>query len=194
MSKVVIIGGGAAGMAAAIGAAECGHDVSVYEKNEKLGGMVVYGIPSFVLEKDIVAADRHETVGELHDKSGCTEAEDVFRVSGTFRDLILMKEPQLQLGFFHEEKQDEGGGQALGDHGGQCHTGHVHAEQDYEDQIQDDIQYTCSRQKVKRPFGITHGTQNGTSEVISHIGWHTDENNGQIKGCFFDHIIRGSRP
>ena len=37
MSKVVIIGGGAAGMAAAIGAAECGHDVSVYEKNEKLG-------------------------------------------------------------------------------------------------------------------------------------------------------------
>ena len=35
MSKVVIIGGGAAGMAAAIGAAECGHDVSVYEKNEK---------------------------------------------------------------------------------------------------------------------------------------------------------------
>ena len=37
MSKVVIIGGGAAGMAAAIGAAECGHDVSVYEKNESLG-------------------------------------------------------------------------------------------------------------------------------------------------------------
>ena len=36
MSKVVIIGGGAAGMAAAIGAAECGHDVSVYEKNESL--------------------------------------------------------------------------------------------------------------------------------------------------------------
>ncbi len=38
MSKVVIIGGGGQrGMAAAIGAAECGHDVSVYEKNEKLG-------------------------------------------------------------------------------------------------------------------------------------------------------------
>lgn len=45
--------------------------------------------------KDIVAADRHETVGELHDKSGCTEAEDIFRVSGTFRDIIFMKEPQL---------------------------------------------------------------------------------------------------
>ena len=37
MGKVVVIGGGAAGMAAAIGAAEAGHQVALYEKNEKLG-------------------------------------------------------------------------------------------------------------------------------------------------------------
>ena len=37
MSDVVIIGGGAAGMMAAIGAATCGHKVHIYEKNEKLG-------------------------------------------------------------------------------------------------------------------------------------------------------------
>jgi len=37
MSKVVVIGGGAAGMAAAIGAAQSGHSVDLYEKNEKLG-------------------------------------------------------------------------------------------------------------------------------------------------------------
>lgn len=37
MSKVVVIGGGAAGMFASIAAAECGHQVVVYEKNEKLG-------------------------------------------------------------------------------------------------------------------------------------------------------------
>lgn len=37
MSKAVIIGGGAAGMAAAIGASQCGHQVVLYEKNEKLG-------------------------------------------------------------------------------------------------------------------------------------------------------------
>ena len=37
MSNVVVIGGGAAGMMAAISAAECGHTVSLYEKNEKLG-------------------------------------------------------------------------------------------------------------------------------------------------------------
>ena len=37
MSKVIIIGGGAAGMMAAISAAENGNDVHLYEKNEKLG-------------------------------------------------------------------------------------------------------------------------------------------------------------
>ena len=37
MSNVIIVGGGAAGMMAAIGAAICGHEVHIYEKNEKLG-------------------------------------------------------------------------------------------------------------------------------------------------------------
>lgn len=37
MSKVVIVGGGAAGMMAAISAANCGHTVEIFEKNEKLG-------------------------------------------------------------------------------------------------------------------------------------------------------------
>ena len=36
MSKVVVIGGGAAGMFASIAAAGCGHQVVVYEKNENL--------------------------------------------------------------------------------------------------------------------------------------------------------------
>ena len=35
--KVIIIGGGAAGMMAAYQAAKCGNEVSLYEKNEKLG-------------------------------------------------------------------------------------------------------------------------------------------------------------
>lgn len=37
MKKVIVIGGGAAGMAAAIAAARNGHEVHIYEKNEKLG-------------------------------------------------------------------------------------------------------------------------------------------------------------
>ena len=40
MSKVLIVGGGAAGMAAAIAAAGSGHEVNIYEKNEKLGKKV----------------------------------------------------------------------------------------------------------------------------------------------------------
>ncbi len=37
MSRVIVIGGGAAGMMAALAAAGCGHQVALYEKNEKLG-------------------------------------------------------------------------------------------------------------------------------------------------------------
>ena len=37
MKKIIVIGGGAAGMAAAIAAAENGCAVTIYEKNEKLG-------------------------------------------------------------------------------------------------------------------------------------------------------------
>ena len=40
MSRVVIVGGGAAGMMAAIAAASSGHEVQIYEKNEKLGKKV----------------------------------------------------------------------------------------------------------------------------------------------------------
>jgi predicted flavoprotein YhiN len=37
MSKVFVIGGGAAGMMAAYAAGICGHEVTIFEKNEKLG-------------------------------------------------------------------------------------------------------------------------------------------------------------
>ena len=37
MAKTIVIGGGAAGMMAAYTAAMCGNEVSLYEKNEKLG-------------------------------------------------------------------------------------------------------------------------------------------------------------
>ncbi len=55
--KIAIIGGGPAGISCAFYLAEKGYKPTIFEKNEKLGGMVVYGIPSFVLEKDIVAAE-----------------------------------------------------------------------------------------------------------------------------------------
>lgn len=55
--KIAIIGGGPAGISCAYYLAEKGYKPTIFEKNQKPGGMLVYGIPSFVLEKDVVAAE-----------------------------------------------------------------------------------------------------------------------------------------
>jgi len=49
--KVAIIGGGPAGLAAAQQLARAGHDVTVFEKNDRVGGLLRYGIPDFKMEK-----------------------------------------------------------------------------------------------------------------------------------------------
>ena len=55
--KIAIIGGGPAGLSCAFYLAEKGYKPTVFEKNERAGGMLVYGIPSFKLEKDVVQAE-----------------------------------------------------------------------------------------------------------------------------------------
>ena len=55
--KSAIIGGGPAGMSAAFYLAEKGYRPTVFEKNEEPGGMLRYGIPSYKLEKDVIAAE-----------------------------------------------------------------------------------------------------------------------------------------
>jgi glutamate synthase (NADPH/NADH) small chain len=52
--KVAIIGAGPAGLAAAQQLARAGHEVHVYEKNAKAGGLLRYGIPDFKMEKGII--------------------------------------------------------------------------------------------------------------------------------------------
>jgi glutamate synthase (NADPH/NADH) small chain len=52
--KVAVIGSGPAGLAAAQQSARFGHSVTVYEKNEKPGGLLRFGIPDFKLEKHII--------------------------------------------------------------------------------------------------------------------------------------------
>ncbi len=55
--KIAIIGGGPAGLSCAFYLAEKGYRPTIFEKNERAGGMLVYGIPSFKLEKDVVQAE-----------------------------------------------------------------------------------------------------------------------------------------
>ncbi|MCR4611122.1 MAG: FAD-dependent oxidoreductase [Lachnospiraceae bacterium] len=55
--KIAIIGGGPAGMSCAYYLAERGYKPTVFEKSEEPGGMLRYGIPSYKLGKDIIAAE-----------------------------------------------------------------------------------------------------------------------------------------
>jgi glutamate synthase (NADPH/NADH) small chain len=49
--KVAVVGSGPAGMAAAQQLARVGHEVTVFEKNDRVGGLLRYGIPDFKMEK-----------------------------------------------------------------------------------------------------------------------------------------------
>lgn len=55
--KIAIIGAGPAGLSAAYFLAIAGFTPTVFEKNEKPGGMMRYGIPSYKLEKDVIDSE-----------------------------------------------------------------------------------------------------------------------------------------
>src|SRR3954447_8524176 len=52
--RIAVIGSGPAGMAAAQQLARAGHDVSLFEKWDRIGGLLRYGIPDFKMEKWII--------------------------------------------------------------------------------------------------------------------------------------------
>lgn len=52
--KVAVVGSGPAGLAAAQQLARVGHDVTVFEKNSRVGGLLRYGIPDFKLDKGLI--------------------------------------------------------------------------------------------------------------------------------------------
>ena len=53
--SVGVIGAGPAGLAAAERLRELGYAVTVYDRHDRAGGLLIYGIPGFKLEKDVVA-------------------------------------------------------------------------------------------------------------------------------------------
>jgi glutamate synthase (NADPH/NADH) small chain len=52
--RVAVVGSGPSGLAAAQQLRRAGHSVTVYEKNDRIGGLLRYGIPNFKLEKHVV--------------------------------------------------------------------------------------------------------------------------------------------
>ncbi|HSQ03876.1 MAG TPA: glutamate synthase subunit beta, partial [Burkholderiales bacterium] len=52
--RVAIVGSGPAGLACAQQLARSGHDVVVFEKNDRIGGLLRYGIPDFKMEKRLI--------------------------------------------------------------------------------------------------------------------------------------------
>jgi NADPH-dependent glutamate synthase beta subunit-like oxidoreductase len=76
--KIAIIGAGPAGLSAAYYLAVAGFKPTVFEKNEKPGGMLTYGIPSYKLEKDVIAKEIEiiEKLG-VEFKCGCEVGKDV---------------------------------------------------------------------------------------------------------------------
>ncbi|MEJ6010759.1 glutamate synthase subunit beta [Novosphingobium aquae] len=51
---VAVVGSGPAGLAAAQQLARAGHSVTLFEKNDRMGGLMRYGIPDFKLDKDLI--------------------------------------------------------------------------------------------------------------------------------------------
>lgn len=60
--KVAVVGSGPSGLAAADQLNKRGHDVTVYERNDHIGGLLMYGIPNMKLEKWVI--DRKQKVME----------------------------------------------------------------------------------------------------------------------------------
>ncbi|TVO68132.1 glutamate synthase subunit beta [Denitromonas ohlonensis] len=52
--KIAVVGSGPAGLAAAQQLVRVGHDVVVFEKSDRVGGLLRYGIPDFKLEKSVI--------------------------------------------------------------------------------------------------------------------------------------------
>ncbi len=62
--KVAVVGSGPAGMAAAQQLARAGHDVTLFEKNDRVGGLLRYGIPDFKMEKHHIDRRVEQMVAE----------------------------------------------------------------------------------------------------------------------------------
>jgi glutamate synthase (NADPH) small chain len=62
--RVAVVGSGPAGLAAAQQLTRAGHDVTVFERDDRIGGLLRYGIPDFKMPKDIIDRRIEQMVAE----------------------------------------------------------------------------------------------------------------------------------
>ena len=76
--KVAVIGSGPAGLAAAQQLVRAGHSVVIFEKDEKIGGLLRYGIPDFKLAKGIIDRRLEQLAAEgVEFQAGVNVGEDI---------------------------------------------------------------------------------------------------------------------
>ena len=103
--KVAIIGGGPGGLTAAYYLRRAGHSVTVYERQEKIGGVMRYGVPHYRLPKDVVdfVVDAFTKMG-VEFKTGVTVGKDITveeideKYDGVFFGTGAWKQPLLGIG------------------------------------------------------------------------------------------------
>ena len=87
--KVAVIGGGPCGMTAAYYLAKQGHDVTVYERNEKAGGYLQYGIPMYRLPREVVQGEVQDVLDQGVKLITGQEVTDVNAIKKDYDAVVL---------------------------------------------------------------------------------------------------------
>ena len=74
--KVAVIGSGPAGMAAADQLNKMGHEVTVYERSDRIGGLMMYGVPNMKTDKEEVVQRRVDLMVSLVAHKGWQNSKD----------------------------------------------------------------------------------------------------------------------
>ncbi|MEW6680000.1 MAG: FAD-dependent oxidoreductase, partial [bacterium] len=89
--KIGIIGGGPAGLSCAYYLAKEGYSITIFEKNDKLGGMLRYGIPEYRLPKEILDAEINRIVklGIEIKTNRCITKDEIVRLKMDFDAIFI---------------------------------------------------------------------------------------------------------